>query len=129
MSSQGAICWPDADRFRGQWLRVLDVLREIIAIVGVKHAAYVIGIGDKALGHAMAVRERHYPRFDWLPALAALARQCGLEEKLGAALVEPLGLAICSPGISDAEFRQRVEASWDATPELAEPWRRKVYGR
>lgn len=106
---QGALCWPDPDRFSAQWEKILEILNEIVAFVSLKEAAFVIGVSDKALGHALHERERHYPRFDWLPAIAALAKACGLEERLGAVLVAPLGMVARFPEITDAEWRRRVE--------------------
>lgn len=100
---------PDADHFSAQWATILDVLNAIVALVSLKEAAFVIGVSDKALGHALAERERHYPRFDWLPAIAALAKSCGYEERLGSALLAPLGMVARFPEISGAEWRRRVE--------------------
>lgn len=108
--TQAELCWPDVDRFCAQWARILDVLREIISRVSLKEAAYTLGISDKALGHALAERERHYPRLDWLPAIAALALRCGMAEHLADALLAPLGMVGRWPEIPDAEWRRRVEA-------------------
>lgn len=118
--TQRSLCWPDPDRFREQWLAVLTVLDEIVARVSLKEAAFVIGVSDKALGHALAERERHYPRMDWLPALCALAKQCDLTERLGSVLLAPLGLVAKSAEITDAEWRRRVEVTLATMGEVGE---------
>jgi hypothetical protein len=120
------MCWPDADRFCAFWAKILEVLNEIVSRVSLKEAAYVIGVSDKALGHALHERERHYPRFDWLPAIAALALKCGMAEALGNALLAPLGMEARWPDVSDAEKWRRMEPVLRAHGSIGEMFKREA---
>jgi hypothetical protein len=105
------------------WDELLDAVREVVRDVGLKQAAYDLDVQPSALAHALAERDRHYLRLEWLPYLAGndnrlkiircIAAWAGLE-------VKP------RQQLTAEEWQTRVERALDAVPELAEIVRRKA---
>lgn len=63
------------DRWRNHesWQRLLGEIRTAVAVIGLKQAAYDLDTQPSVLAHALAERERHYVRAEWLPYLVAHA--------------------------------------------------------
>jgi hypothetical protein len=63
------------DRFEHaeQWAELLDAVGEVVRAVGLKQVAYDLDQQPSVLAHALAERERHYVRAEWLPYLVAHA--------------------------------------------------------
>lgn len=92
MTSQLDLQWAAPDRDRANYAAVLDIIREITAALSLKEVAYRLGVAPPALAHALAERDRHYVRLDWLPAIMELADQCDLAERLHCAIGAPARL-------------------------------------
>lgn len=74
------------DRYvRGaSWGGILDEINRIVGIVGLKQAAYDLDAQPSQLAHALAERDRHYIRAEWLPYFLAKAPDAALAEALAA---------------------------------------------
>lgn len=94
MAEQIALQWSAEDRDKAVWVELLSILQEVVARASLKEVAYRLGTSDKALAHALAERDRHYVRAEWLPGLVELAAEHGLAEKLCTALVAPAKLLV-----------------------------------
>lgn len=108
-----------------QWGRVLDAFAGVVREVGLKTAAYELDVQPSVLAHAIAERERHYVRAEWLVWAVAKARTPDLAE----ALVAPGGLTVKPKHkLSDAEYRQRLEAWLAANPAIGRVVREGALG-
>lgn len=58
---------------RAIWRRFLATLNETVAIVGVKRAAADLDTSPSQLKHALAERDRHYVKAEWIPYLVRQA--------------------------------------------------------
>lgn len=93
MTSQLDLEWSANYRHREWWLRILGVIRELVARASLKEVAFRLGVAPPALAHALAERDRHYPRMDWLPVLCDLAAELNMGERLTNTIVAPIGFA------------------------------------
>lgn len=93
MTSQLDLEWSADYRHREWWLRILEVIRELVARASLKEVAFRLGVAPPALAHALAERDRHYPRMDWLPVLCDLAAELNMGERLANTIVAPIGFA------------------------------------
>lgn len=93
MTSQLDLEWSADYRHREWWLRILEVVRELVARASLKEVAFRLGVAPPALAHALAERDRHYPRMDWLPVLCDLAAELNMGERLANTIVAPIGFA------------------------------------
>jgi hypothetical protein len=108
---------------RELWEELLDELRAIVAAVGLKQVAYDLDQPPSVLAHALAERDRHYLRAEWLPYLVM--------QSPGTRVVELIarwrGLEVKAPAVMTPEEKlRRIEAALDALPELGELVRRKA---
>jgi hypothetical protein len=94
MSSQLDLEWNGEQRHRVWWVRILDVIRELTHVASLKEVAYRLGVAPAALAHALAERDRHYPRMDWLPVLLEMAAEFCMADKLARAIVGPAQLDV-----------------------------------
>ena len=51
------------------WDRLRGLLADVVAVVGVKQAAGDLDTSPSQLKHALAARDRHHMRMEWLPYL------------------------------------------------------------
>jgi hypothetical protein len=57
--------------------RLLDLEREAVSEIGIKQVCFDLDISPSQLAHALAGRDYHYVRAEWLPYLVAKARIAG----------------------------------------------------
>lgn len=90
-----------------QWLVVRDAFAGIVDDVGLKTAAYELDVQPSALANAIAERDRHYIRGEWLVWAVARART----PELAKALVAPGRLDVQPRhDLTDAEKLERYES-------------------
>lgn len=59
--------------YEAVWQRLLSLLNDVVTVVGVKVAAADLDTSPSVLKHALAARDRHYIKAEWLPYLIAKA--------------------------------------------------------
>lgn len=88
MSAQRELDWGARERMLRRRQEVLDILREIVAVLGLKRLAHECGCSESRLAEAIGGREGRHVRIDW--ALIALeAAPDHLADALARALVGP----------------------------------------
>jgi hypothetical protein len=63
---------------------ILPEIQRIVSFIGLKQAAFDLDAKPSALSHALAERERHYVRAEWIPYFLAKAPDDALADKLAA---------------------------------------------
>lgn len=74
------------DRFARSeaWAGILTEIVRIVGIVGLKQAAFDLDAQPSQLAHALAERDRHYLRAEWLPYFLGKAPDAALARALAA---------------------------------------------
>lgn len=72
---QLALRYDGATLSEAAWQELLAVLREVVDDVSLKEASYALGVSAPLLAHALAERDRHYMRGEWIIGLVALDKQ------------------------------------------------------
>lgn len=72
-SEQLPLKYNDSYRHEQQGDALLELVREVVAALGLKQVAFDLDVQPSVLAHALAERDRHYPRLRWLPYLVAHA--------------------------------------------------------
>lgn len=123
MPEQLGLRYNDGYRFDEVWAELLDELRVIVATIGLKQVAYDLDVQPSALSHALAERDRHYVRADWLPYLVAKAPGDHVVELLASLRgleVQPVR------ELTPAEKLERIEKVLDANPDMGAVVRMKA---
>lgn len=71
-----------SDQARATWRRMLDVLRAVIARLGLKEVAFACDVSASQLADALAERDRKGVRAEWLPVVLQLANEVEREALL-----------------------------------------------
>ena len=66
MTTQLSLAYDDRWRHPGEWARVMTEAKRVVDDIGLKQAAFDLDIQPSLLSHAVAERERHYLRAEWL---------------------------------------------------------------
>lgn len=108
--SQAALNFGPSETERTAWHRVLDVVREVVATVGLKQLAFDLDCSPSLLGDALAERDRKGIRAEWIPTI--LTRATDLQRgALLCALAEPVGFDVVRRKVLTPEERlARLEA-------------------
>ena len=105
------------------WHELLDELRAIVSAVGLKQVAYDLDRPPSELAHALAERDRHYLRAEWLPYLVTHAPS----DRVVALIASWRGLEVQPRKTLTPEERlRRLEGALETMPELAEVVKRKA---
>jgi hypothetical protein len=113
------------DRYqRGETVGALhDEIESVVAETGLKTVAYDLDLQPSLLAHALAGRERHFMRLDWLPYFLSRASNDRMVELLAAVR----GLAVRPyVALSAAERLARLEQELDRLGDVGELVRRKA---
>jgi hypothetical protein len=105
------------------WEGLLERVRSVVRHIGLKQVAYDLDVQPSVLAHALAERERHYLRMEWLPYFVTNDPGIELVEHIAAwrgLYVEP------KHEITDEEWRARVEGALSTMPEFADVIRKKA---
>ncbi len=106
------------------WALVLIELNRIVDEMGLKEAAFAIDVQPSHLAHALAERNRHHVRAEWVLPLLLRSRDMGLAK----AIMEPAGLAVREREQLTAEEKlERLERTLGET--LGPDLRRSIYDK
>jgi hypothetical protein len=84
------LLFPEERRSISTWESILDEIRRVVNVRGLKEVAFDLDLRASHLAHALAYRERKGIRAEWLPYLVAHAP----DTRLAAALVAPARLGV-----------------------------------
>jgi hypothetical protein len=117
MPEQLALHYMPAWRASDAWPRVLEEVMRVVAIVTLKEAAHDLDTSPSYLANALAQRDRHYLRPEWLLYFVLKDPTTRLLEAIA-------GVASCDvkrrEPISDAERGRRLDSALDTLdPDLA----------
>lgn len=106
------------------WALVLIEAQRVLGDVGLKQAAYDLDVPPSMLAHAIAERDRHYLRGEWLLYFVAKDAEDGrladAIAKAGGRETKPIGV------LTDDVFRARVEALMTTDPAIGALLRMKA---
>jgi len=108
---------------RELWDVLLSELRTIVDALGLKQVAYDLDVQPSVLAHALAERDRHYVRADWLPYLLEHAPS----DRVVSLIAGWRGLEVKPRLVLTPEEKlRRIESALEAMPELGDLVRRKA---
>lgn len=106
------------------WASVIEEMRRVVQLIGLKEAAFVIDVKPTNLAHALAERDRHYVRAEWILPLLMRAPDMGLARSL----VGPAGLDVEEkPELSAEEKLERLELALASS--LGPDMRKSIYDK
>lgn len=107
-----------------RWQELLAELRRTVAMVGLKEAAFACNAKPDRLSHALAERDRHYLRAEWVQPILMLSPDLGLAKTL----VRPAGLDVeHKEELSAEEKLERLEFVLESS--LGPDMRRSIYDK
>lgn len=117
--SQLSLQWSAPDRDRANYAATLDIVKEVVARTSLKEVAFRLGVAAPALAHALAERDRHYMRLDWLPAIMEMADDCDLAGQLHCTIGAPARLmSVEAKPLTPEQRLAKLEAALSAMPEI-----------